>query len=48
MSEYNSKTVGDTKNAAPITIKFFKKQGCDAPTPRGYHCFSQCRWFQRT
>jgi hypothetical protein len=31
--------VGDTKNAAPITIKFFKKQGCDAPTPRGYNCF---------
>jgi hypothetical protein len=31
--------VGDTKNAAPIAIKYFKKQGCDAPTPRGYNCF---------
>jgi hypothetical protein len=26
-------------NAAPITINFFKKQGCDAPTPRGINCF---------
>jgi hypothetical protein len=26
-------------NAAPVTIKFFKKQGCDAPTPRGINCF---------
>lgn len=33
--------VGDTKNAAPIAIKHFKKQGCDAPTPRGYNCFFQ-------
>jgi hypothetical protein len=33
--------VGDTKNAAPITIKNFKKQGCDAPTPRGVNCFFQ-------
>jgi hypothetical protein len=33
--------VGDTKNAAPITIKSFKKQGCDAPTPRGINCFFQ-------
>ena len=24
---------GTTKPAAPVTIKFFKKQGCDAPTP---------------
>jgi hypothetical protein len=31
--------VGDTKNAAPINIKYFKKQGCDAPTPRGVNCF---------
>jgi hypothetical protein len=28
-----------TANAAPIAIKFFKKEGCDAPTPRGYNCF---------
>ena len=28
-----------TVNAAPIAIKFFKKEGCDAPTPRGYNCF---------
>jgi hypothetical protein len=26
-------------NSEPITIKFFKKQGCDAPTPRGINCF---------
>lgn len=30
---------GTTKPAAPVTIKFFKKQGCDAPTPRGINCF---------
>lgn len=23
---------------APITIKFFKKEACDNPTPQGYHC----------
>ena len=28
-----------TAKTAPITIKFFKKQGCDAPTPRGINCF---------
>jgi hypothetical protein len=28
-----------TTKTAPITIKFFKKQGCDAPTPRGINCF---------
>jgi hypothetical protein len=28
-----------TEKVAPITIKFFKKQGCDAPTPRGINCF---------
>jgi hypothetical protein len=28
-----------TTKPAPITIKFFKKQGCDAPTPRGINCF---------
>lgn len=22
----------------PITIKFFKKEACDAPTPMGYNC----------
>jgi hypothetical protein len=22
----------------PITIKFFKKEACDNPTPQGYHC----------
>jgi hypothetical protein len=22
----------------PITIKFFKKEACDAPTGQGYHC----------
>jgi hypothetical protein len=26
-------TVGD-----PITIKFFKKEACDNPTPQGYNC----------
>ena len=26
-------------NSEPVTIKFFKKQGCDAPTPRGINCF---------
>jgi hypothetical protein len=26
-------------NSEPITIKFFKKEGCDAPTPRGINCF---------
>jgi hypothetical protein len=25
-------------NSEPITIKFFKKEACDAPTPRGYNC----------
>jgi hypothetical protein len=25
-------------NSEPITIKFFKKEGCDNPTPRGYPC----------
>jgi hypothetical protein len=25
-------------NSDPITIKFFKKEGCDNPTPRGYEC----------
>ncbi len=23
---------------APITIKFFKKEACDNPTPQGYNC----------
>lgn len=23
---------------APITIKFFKKEGCETPTPRGISC----------
>jgi len=22
----------------PVTIKFFKEEACDKPTPRGYHC----------
>ena len=22
----------------PISIKFFKKEACDAPTPQGFHC----------
>ena len=26
-------------NSEPIAIKFFKKEGCDAPTPRGINCF---------
>src|SRR5580698_3419307 len=26
-------------NGAPVSISFFKKQGCDAPTPRGINCF---------
>ena len=26
-------------NSEPVTIKFFKKQGCDAATPRGINCF---------
>jgi hypothetical protein len=30
---------GTSKPAAAITIKFFKKQGCDAPSPRGINCF---------
>jgi hypothetical protein len=25
-------------NVAPITITFFKKEGCENPTPRGYSC----------
>jgi hypothetical protein len=25
-------------NSDPITIKFFKKEACDTPTPRGYNC----------
>jgi hypothetical protein len=25
-------------NSDPITIKFFKKEGCDSPTPRGIEC----------
>lgn len=25
-------------NSDPITIKFFKKEACDAPTPQGYSC----------
>ena len=25
-------------NADPITIKFFKKEACDNPTPQGYNC----------
>ena len=25
-------------NSDPITIKFFKKEGCDNPTPRGFEC----------
>ena len=25
-------------NSEPITIKFFKKEACDAPTPKGYSC----------
>ncbi|HEY5103332.1 MAG TPA: hypothetical protein VII70_11165 [Steroidobacteraceae bacterium] len=26
------------KNSDPITIKFFKKEACDNPTPMGYNC----------
>ncbi|MBV8909247.1 MAG: hypothetical protein JOZ89_00655 [Gammaproteobacteria bacterium] len=29
---------GTTKPDAPISIKFFKKQACDKPTPQGYNC----------
>jgi hypothetical protein len=25
-------------NSEPITIKFFKKEGCENPGPRGYNC----------
>ena len=25
-------------NSDPITIKFFKKEGCEKPTPRGFEC----------
>lgn len=25
-------------NSDPITIKFFKKEACDNPTPQGYNC----------
>lgn len=25
-------------NSAPISITFFKKEGCENPTPRGYNC----------
>ena len=25
-------------NSDPITIKFFKKEACDSPTPQGYNC----------
>ena len=25
-------------NSDPISIKFFKKEGCESPTPRGYSC----------
>jgi|SRR5580704_4269135 hypothetical protein len=25
-------------NAAPITIKFFKKEACDKPNEQGFHC----------
>jgi hypothetical protein len=25
-------------NSDPITISFFKKEACDAPTPQGYKC----------
>jgi hypothetical protein len=25
-------------NSDPISIKFFKKEGCENPTPRGYNC----------
>lgn len=26
------------QNSEPITIKFFKKEACDNPTPMGYNC----------
>jgi hypothetical protein len=25
-------------NSDPISIKFFKKEACDKPTPQGYNC----------
>jgi hypothetical protein len=25
-------------NSDPINIKFFKKEACDKPTPKGYNC----------
>jgi hypothetical protein len=28
---------GET-NSAPISITFFKKEGCEKPTPRGFNC----------
>jgi hypothetical protein len=26
------------QNSEPITIKFFKKEGCESPTPMGFNC----------
>lgn len=26
------------QNSEPITIKFFKKEACDKPTPQGFKC----------
>ena len=26
------------ENSEPITIKFFKKEACEAPTAKGYNC----------
>ena len=30
-----------SKVSDPITIKFFKKEACDKPTPQGYNCTFQ-------
>jgi hypothetical protein len=35
--------VGGPANAPPVSINLFKKQGCDAPTPRGINCFFSVR-----
>jgi hypothetical protein len=36
--EYEMNHPPGVANAEPITIKFFKKEACDKPTPQGYRC----------
>ncbi|MEO7207139.1 MAG: hypothetical protein ABI145_10180 [Steroidobacteraceae bacterium] len=35
---YEMNHTAGIKNSEPITIKFFKKEACDNPTPMGYNC----------